>query len=290
MLFDFQVLYAAGQALLAGQSPYGVEYFFYPLPAAYFFALWALLPYPISLALWWLASAVVLVVVARRAAWMWFLFPPVIANFLTGQVDLFILGLWALALRGSAAALALVTLKPQLGLVIVPYMLWRWRYERQRLAIFCATVVLIYGLPTAVWPGWIGEWLRHTRPLDYAMSVAPTLFGMYSLGSWTLPLVVLLAVFILWLVWKRGSDAVNCAGLLVNPVIHPYDFALMVGPAWRWRTLLAGWIGWLVFLVTGDARYYVIVPIVGLWEVLRFQADSARRAQPSGAPVSPNAA
>lgn len=66
MLFDFKIFYAAGRAIIAGQSPYVDPNFVYPLPTAYFFALRARLPFTLAVGLWWLVSALASAAVGRR--------------------------------------------------------------------------------------------------------------------------------------------------------------------------------------------------------------------------------
>ncbi|MBI4769121.1 MAG: DUF2029 domain-containing protein [Chloroflexi bacterium] len=274
MLFDFRVFYAAGRAVLAGASPYGVAAFYYPLPVAYFFALLGLLPFEPALGLWWALQLAALIAVARRATGFWLFFPPVIQLFLSGNMDLLMLGLLRLAWGGSAAALALSSLKPQLGLLLTPYLLWRWRRDRRKLAIFAGTLALVYSPFFALRPGWVGEWLAHRRPLWEAMSRAPTVFGLVGSGrGWVWAALALAAGLGVWS-WRVGSwRALLIGGLAANPVIHPYDFALLAEPALRWRTWLAGWIGWLAFLVSGDFRWGAVVPLAALWDLHRERGD-----------------
>ena len=278
MLFDFRVFYAAGQAILNGQSPYADPNYLYPLPMAYFFALWALMPFKVSVVAWWLASAGVLVAVCRRAAGLWLLFPPVFAQFITGQLDLLFLGLWAWAGRGSPIALGLMTLKPHLCLVTVPYTLWEWRRDWRKLGAFALTAAALWLPLTLIYPRWPIEWMANRKPLLGMLAITPSAFSLTQLGLWAAVPAAMIGLGLVAWSWTRGRDWVNLAGLSANPIIQSYDLSLIAGPRRLWRTVIAGWIAWLSYLVTGWAYLHVIVLPVAFWEM---RLDS----QPSGVAV-----
>jgi len=288
MLFDFKVFYAAGQAILAGHSPYADPNFLYPLPMAYFFALWALLPFDAAIGLWWLALALTLAAVCRRTAMLWFLFPPVFAQFITGQLDLLVLGLWTLAGRGAPVALGLMTLKPHLTLVLVLYMLWQWRRESRKLWLFALTVLILWLPLTLIYPWWLLEWSGNRKPLSEMLAITPSAFALTHLGGWATGIAVLLGIAILVWSWRRGREFANLAGVAVNPVIQFYDLALIASPRLLWRTVLAGWIAWLVYLVTSMAAVHFIILPVAFWELKRSSENSLPARLTSGVTTDEN--
>ncbi|MBI3762701.1 MAG: hypothetical protein HY260_12700, partial [Chloroflexi bacterium] len=195
----------------------------------------------------------------------------------SGQMDIFILGLWALVGRGSALALALMTLKPQLALLVVPWTLWAWRRERRRLLAFGLWVAALYAAPALFHPNWTREWLTHRLfgyPA-YAREAFPTLVMLTELGAWAAPLYLGAAALAVWWSWPRDREIVKVVGLLVSPVLRPYNYALIAGPSRLWRTVLAGWAAWLVFLVWADTHAYVLLPLVVLWEIGKMDGSSA---------------
>lgn len=179
------------------------------------------------------------------------------------------LGLWAWAGRGAPLALALMTLKPHLLLVILPYTLWQWRREGRRLLILLAAVAALWLLPMAAHPRWPLDWLENVVSLAGQRDITPSVFFVTNLGEWALvPAAVAAAAIVVWS-WPRGRVFANLAGLAVNPAVQSYNLALIAGPWVLWRTVIAGWIGWLAFLITGQfAAHFVILP-VAFWEQSR---------------------
>lgn len=290
MFHDFEIFLQAGQAVWQGVSPYtSVTGYFYPYPTTFIFALLALLPPTGAKGLWTLISAATLIFVARRNAPLWFFFPPVIACFIQGQLDIVMLGLWAVA-GGTATpprrgdllpgiALALLTLKPQLGVIIIPYQLWRWRTETRKLIAFAITFAIIYGVPTLLWPGWIGEFLAHGRPLSYAMTIAPSVFLLTQFSLWWWPLSLALAVGLMAWAFRRSNSPgfINAAALAINPTTHIYNLAMLADNLFLWRTVALCWPLYLATLIfaTPDTPFithapFVIAPLLALWERARY--------------------
>ena len=98
---------------------------------------------------------------------------PAARSLILGQVStsvylLEVLALWALLRRHdrlAAVALAVSTLKPQMGFLIVPFLLL-WALSRRRLGfvrIFVVTFVLLVGLSFVLQPNWIVGWLFELR-------------------------------------------------------------------------------------------------------------------------------
>lgn len=119
-----------------------------------------------------------------------------------------VLALWALAKqrdRFAGAALALSTLKPQMGFLIVPFLLlWAWRARRWS---FIGAFALVWGgLMTASFmaqPSWFGDWIEQLRRYpSYTDFGAPVwivmqhTLGLGAVGEWVVNLA--LYALLLW--------------------------------------------------------------------------------------------
>ncbi len=227
MFGDFDVMYQAGQALLRGEYAAAA---LYPLPAVCLFALLALLPRDAALALVLITSAAVLIALFKWRAALWVLYAPVLQVFAFGQIDLLCLGLLRL---GTPLALALLSLKPQLFPLALPVLLNN-RSLWKRTALYIA---LLYGLPTLIAPGWVGQWMRQVDD--------GRLRNLNGSSLWAVPLIGFAALLVMAL-WQRLP--IEAIGTSFNPALRAYDYALLAG-----RDLLlipVSWIalGLMVFL------------------------------------------
>ena len=130
-----------------------------------------------------------------------------------GLIVGFLLALSLVALRRNSQSLAglllaMTTIKPQVTLLVILYLLlWScqdWR-RRKRLALsFLATISLLVGASVLVWPHWIGAWLGITfRYYGYApLPLAALLLGSaWAARMGSLLIITLLAAAAV-LAWK----------------------------------------------------------------------------------------
>lgn len=250
---DLDVYLQVVRALLNGQNPYAVPEAYYPLPFYFIFLPLAYLPLPFAHALWTLIEAGSLIAILRtRAIWALF-FAPVVLAFLMGQIDLPMLGILAL-LRGGwygGIALGLLALKPQLAILILPWQVWQWwRGDRQQIALFMATLLLLGGAAFIVEPQWLGNWLALSGERLRA-PLAPSLWGALAFIPPPLYLIVGLAVSVILVAYayRRGDFAqVTITNFLVNPVIISYDLTLLtlfIRDRRAWIILI--FLSWLAF-------------------------------------------
>ena len=209
--------------------------FLYPLWMAYFFSPFALLPLSWALALFMLVNEVAVLVglwlagklLRFQPPWygallvvlLAFGFRPTFFTLQEGAYSALVLAglLGAIRLIQQrrwpvlvGALLAFSTIKLQASIIILAFIgLWLLRQRRwSELRWAAGWGLLLWGVPTLLRPGWVGEWLGMTR------LVSPTLFAQPTLWS----LAVALAGPGWWIV-GLGVTLVVAAGLL-----------------WRWRT------------------------------------------------------
>ncbi|MBN2304970.1 MAG: DUF2029 domain-containing protein [Anaerolineae bacterium] len=119
-----------------------------------------------------------------------------------------VLTLWALAKdrdRLAGAALAVSTLKPQMGFLIVPFLLiWAWRGKRWP---FIGTFAAVWGglmlASFVAQPSWLGDWIDQLRRYpSYTDFGAPVwivmqhILGLGTIGEWVINLA--LYALMLW--------------------------------------------------------------------------------------------
>ncbi len=145
-----------------------------------------------------------------------------------------VLALWGLARRRdrlAGGALALSTIKPQMGFLLVPFLLLlgmalkRWRF----IGAFLATFGVLMGASFFLLPLWLGEWIEQVRLYpSYTAIGAPVWIVMdYYLGLekvGELGLTVLLWAFLGWawytVLWQRRMEWLDWTVMLTLTVTH----------------------------------------------------------------------
>ncbi|MDQ2807582.1 MAG: DUF2029 domain-containing protein [Chloroflexota bacterium] len=278
-------------------NPQHLSDFLYPLWMAFFFSPFALLPLYWALALFMLLNELALLLALRWACRLLQFHPPweitiVIAvlgvgfrpTFLTLQEGAYT-GLVLAALLAAigliqqrrqpwlvGALLAFCTIKLQVTLLILVYV-GCWLLIQRRRQIIGWTAfwgVCQWGLPTLLWPGWIGQWLKMTGLVNPVIFAQPTLWSLWvTYGGpywWLIGLAVtavLLGAFIPR--WRRDFRSAQWTQLPLTfiaavPLTYyawEYDQVLLLFPwlacwsraavgdtpaARRWRLLLIAWI------------------------------------------------
>ncbi|MBN1811552.1 MAG: DUF2029 domain-containing protein [Anaerolineae bacterium] len=244
--YDFGVLWKAGQAVLLGQDPYGVNGFFYPLPVAVFFAPFALLPRQVAFWVWVGLNLVVLGLMLRRRAVAWVLYFPVVHLLSSGQVDLM---LWALDYRfrsgwKSALAAAVITLKPQVAFNLLPWTLGWWSRKGRRLLVtWVCLVIVLWASLLPFDPTWPLRWRAAVSPLDAtSRGNAPGLRNLERLfpeRGWVL-LILAIVVFVWGLFQKRS--VCRAAAALANPSGLFYTLLVLMETAPPWLMVPVSWV------------------------------------------------
>jgi hypothetical protein len=256
---DLIDLFKYGQMLLHG------EYFpRYPLPAVGLFALLSLIPIQIAYLLIVGLSIVILVSLFQRRSILWACFAPISQCLVQGQID--VLCLWLL-MRASPVSLALLTLKPQLFVFALPTLLKR-RELWKPFALWC---LLLWGVPTLVYPQWIGLWLGGAND--------GRLQGTSS-SLWPVPLLAFALIVYMVLSRRpalsfRGFDWRVIASSL-NPLLRSYDYTMLAGSS-VWLVPLSWACVWIMWQI-GAAWPMALVslPLLIVSRRRRSVADSPR--------------
>lgn len=243
--YDFGIFYSAGQAVLAGASPYAHWDFNSPYPLAILFAPLALLPQAIAY-LVYLAANLWLIwkVMGKKAAWPLLSFPVLFCLFV-GQVDL-LLALAATA--GFPWSLGLLIAKPQVLFVVAPFFALKMS-RRDWLKAGAAAAVLL-AASFLLRPGWVGEWSAAQPGFVFFSQHASNAYWLIP-TNWGNPRAIVTVI---------GSLAALLIALRLKDRKQSWASLHLFGPLTNVysASVLAEWIGpreallsWLAILLVG---------------------------------------
>ncbi len=309
---DYETFISIGSRFLADEPVYTTNSY-YPMPFVMIFAMFALLPRPLSMALWMIIPVFAAWLISGRKPYV-FLFAPLFGHFVGGQSSVFgMIGLWGYrkyqnsdkALAG--VFLALTLLKPQLGLIPLAYSITQWirsfrinKKSPSQIWGFMALLGVLYLPGFLIDPEWASKWLSTPRPLfERALSgfVPRTLFyliGGDSIFFWFGLAVVSIMILILFIYRFKSTFSIDLAvvwGFIVNPLVHDYDLIQLVPildtPALRRLSVLLSIPGWFVilFAYSNDQAWYVfslIAPGLAIFKWITYRNPL----KSSGAPIN----
>jgi hypothetical protein len=142
--------------------------------------------------------------------------------------------LWALAKgrdRLAGVALALSTIKPQMGFLLVPFLLlWAWRARRWR---FIGAFAAIWGglmiASFALLPSWLSDWIDQLRRYpSYTAFGSPVwivtrkYLGLGAAGEWAANLILWAVMLWAWYgaLFLRQAERVDWAIMLTLTITH----------------------------------------------------------------------
>jgi hypothetical protein len=264
--WDFSVLWAAGNAILEGQSPYDVANFFYPLPFAYFLAILALLPQQVSLLLWLALNIGLLILAFRREFWKWLPYAPFLHLLSSGQMGFLF---WSLE-RGMSSTwrtpifAALITLKPQAAIILLPWHILGWlRFDRKTALRFLLATGIIWGLPLTWSPEWPIEWWN-SLPSNFMLSAAnsPGVFSLTKLFPTVFPLAMVVAVSVF--VWGQfqSKEIGRATAVLASPFGLFYSTIALIGCAPARLMTPASLVVVALTIISQSFIPFIILPLI----------------------------
>lgn len=278
--YDVKAFKALGDRLL-GEANYNYTYpphaLFLLLPLSYLPALPAFIMWNTATAalLWWAARPWM---PKGMPAFLALLVPGALVNYNYGQTGVLYSALFLLSFRGSGVAAALLTIKPQLGILILPAMMQNWR------AFIVATIATfaLVGASILVFNNW-PEFFVHARDVmgGNLTSLKDTLWMIkgttpaIGYGMWGWAPYALGAAYLL----SRNYNVFTAAtaAFLISPYGLHYDMAavclgFVVLLFSRWDDLpvvdkIAASLAFLSPVIVPYATTWVIPPIL-LWGLL----------------------
>jgi len=279
--WDFSILWQAGQALLSGQSPYSTPFFYYPLPFAYGMAIMALLPQKVSFGLWIAMNLFLLMAAFRKTFWHWLLYVPVLHMLSSGNVDLLF---WAMERqmgrhwRGAILG-ALITLKPQVALLLLPWHILDWlRHDRLVLMRWLVITISLWGAPLVWDPSWVADWLQASPDLTlHTASNSPGLFSLLKIWPGiVIPISVVAVTFFTW-GQAQGKETARACALLSSPIGLFYQTMALLGCAPAGMLVPVSLLAAMLSLLSGTFIPFALLPFVVIaWHRYRvFKPENA---------------
>lgn len=263
----------------------GVLNYRYPLATV----LWVFVPLSVvpqwfSL-IWFVAPfAFAVCILGRKGVIAWFLFPSLLQA-ATGQLDGWLLLPLHWLFTGTAVlseiSCALVTLKPQLAFLVVPYAIWHWGAGRRwrSLLLFLAALIILH-LPAFIldpaWPIKMIPELQARGTESFLAVRGASLWWWPWHGAWIIPSLFFFAmasVLFLRAFHSEGARkrAVFLLGLLLMPVLYPVSYVTVIaalkGSARQLVLMvLVSWMAVIIdILFQGWGGAYSIIPVAALW-------------------------
>ncbi len=272
-LYDFNSWYQGGRAVLAGLSPYSIPTFNGPYFLAMLYAPFTILPEGVVYALFLCVNIFLLWrLCGKRSIWALLSFP-ILFTLFVGQNDLLIA---LLTLIGLPWTLPIALCKPQVGFVVLPWLVRRMK--KKDLFIATSLGVCIIGLSFILRPTWLYEWLA-PKPSVEAYSVH--------------------ASNVYWLIPYQFSQIRTMATIVFSILCIPIGFFLKERQdSWTWMQLFAPltniysvavlfeWIGpiemvlsWLVaFIVKGNIHSGMPMFVIGFSILARRYLEIMKKA------------
>lgn len=284
MGYDFSLFWEIGRQFLKGGNPYSLDLSFYPPATVYVFALFALLPLKVSTYIFAAINSASFVGATRKLDkkrwWTWFLFPPVLFVLYAGQLDLIFLGLSTFLIKGGLSAAfagSLLTLKPQMAFIALPWFLIKWvRKDRDTLAKWVILTTTLHLIPLAINPGVYKQWLSNAQgAVSWRMQQSPGVFTLTNLG---VPVFVLAVVAIFIAVWALLKDykTSKVAQLLALPAGIWYDSIFTIGTAPYYVLIPAGIASFvLAHFVSNALPFFFISLTAMLWRIVKGRNNMA---------------
>jgi len=277
MGYDFSIFWRLGQGVLQGHYPYSLPEPNYPPIVFLFFAVFALLPFLPSFAVWTGINVVLYLHCLKRlnlgrSGLAWFLFVPSLFNFLSGQLDIFYLWLALfLSLGGWKAVLAgvFITTKPQVAFIALPWFLVQWLlHDRPALLRWAGLTLTLHLLPLLYDANIYAQWLKIIQgQVDWRIYLTP---GVFTLSNFNVPWPVMAVLAAAIAAWGLFHDRLTSwvTQTLALPVGQWYDETLLVGAAPWWLAVPVSWVAFGLSAVVHNAIPMAAIPItVLIWRI-----------------------
>jgi len=276
--YDFSLFWEIGKHFLEGGNPYSLGSSYYPPATVYFFVLLSLLPLKIATAIFTGINSALLIATTRKLDkgrwWTWILFPPVIFIIVAGQLDLIFLYLSTFLVNGgliAALAGSLLTLKPQMAFIVLPWFLIRWvQKDRDTLAKWIVLTTILHTIPLIISPGLYKGWLNNAQgAVSWRMQQSP---GVFSLTNLNVPVAFLAIVALAIAGWALFKDykTSKVAQLMALPIGIWYDSVFVIGTVPYYIMIPVGIVSFvLAYFVSNSLPLFFITLVAMLWRITK---------------------
>ncbi|MDO9087151.1 MAG: glycosyltransferase family 87 protein [Anaerolineaceae bacterium] len=272
-LYDFQIFYNSGQAILNGLSPYTIFDFNSPIFLALFFAPFSILPIGLAYTLFLIANLLLAwKLLKNRIIWALLFFPYLFSLFV-GQID-FLLA--SLIFIGSPWTIALVLVKPQLAYVVIPWMIMSFSKKDWWKAIISTSAFIVISI--IIQPNWLKEWLATQPTFEFFSSHSSNVYWMLpqtnlSLRS-NLTIIGALIILPLGFLLKNRHDSWTILHTFA-PLTNIYSPAVLL----EWIGPIEVVLSWFAVLLVGGyihegIPFFIIGISIGIRGLLDYKKSS----------------
>jgi hypothetical protein len=302
--WDFSLFWEVGKAILAGTNPYAVDSYWYPPAASLSFVLFGLLPFSAAYLFWTVFNLFLYFHTLWRMKlgrywWGWLLFTPFLFIMLSGQLDIFFL--WAASFLiippkrnrtieewGPVLAGVMLTLKPQLAAVVLPWFIVRWwLYDRRLLLRWSALTALIHLIPLIYKPDFYSLWLTALQGVGFQKSMnGGGLFAFLALGVPDVLIWISSGCLMIWGLFQKEAVS-RTAQLTGSPICWWYDMLFLIGNAPVWFMVPLSWLALSVSYLVHHNLPMVIIPFGSLiWGIFQRSKTEVMKIEESPMKVS----
>lgn len=268
---DYLIFWNAGHTILAGGNPYTDPWFFYPPATALLFTLVALIPFLPGFSILFGISVVAMIATTRRLGLkrqtiQWLFLPANLIILLNGNIDVLLLWLSTFLFDEDApnwkllVVAVILTLKPQIAVVVLPWFVIRWLRQRRKLLVqWVAVCCVVHLLPLLYRPTIYSEWLTGLNAnSQWRAASSASLYTLISIG---IPIIIPAVLGLLIAIYGLFQDARTswAAQLTGLPIALWYDHIMLVGAA-PWQILLP--VAWLTFIAAAYFKTSLPLAIV----------------------------
>lgn len=258
-LFDFHIFYSSAQTLLAGKVGFSEA----PFTLTVLFVPFALLPEKIAYVLYLLINIFIILKICGKRSIFAFLSFPVFYLLYVGQVDLMV-GYGVLL--GSPWLIPLAFAKPQIGFVVLPWVIRRFSRRDFLIAGFSSIVFL--AVCFILRPTWLNGWMT-TQPgmANYSRRASNLYFLISNLDRRAVVTMIgaSLSFLLSFLVPQRKISWIFLH--LFAPLTNIYSASILI----NWIGPLEMILSWIaIILVKGDLFNGAPLFLIGLSILIRY--------------------
>jgi hypothetical protein len=268
---DFYIFWQFGQAILSGQDFYSSPEALYPPAMLFFFIPLAIFPFQIAYAFWTGLSFILFYIASKKTTstvpWIWFLFSPTVFILMTGQIDIIFFWLSTFLNDDQSwkkiLAATLITLKPQLAFVLLPWWLFQWiKTSPKMIVTWLLACAGLHGFPLLLDINIYDKWLNSlSNYTESRIVLSPGLFSFTSLNVpiWLISLIIL-PIFILG--FKNSFFQSKAANLLALPMGIWYDSILLTASTSPKILIPVSWAAFILAVVTKSSIPFLSIPLL----------------------------
>jgi hypothetical protein len=271
---DFLYFWQIGRAVLLGHNPYSTLIPVYPPIMTLASSIFALIPFQWAFPIWTGLNIVFVLDVLRRKAshsYVWILFSPVVFILMTGQIDILFLWLASWMMTGGWQAIvcaALLTLKPQIALLVLPWLFIRWlRKSPRSISYWILLTLALHTLPLLYDQSIYSEWFTALNgQVGWRFSASS---GLFSLTTYQVPFWILIPLALIIAIWglMQSESFSRSAMLLAFPAALWYESVLLLETAPAWLMIPWSWMAFILAYLVKNSVPLATIPLVAFaWQ------------------------